>query len=191
MRSLGPKTLLYPTPGLLVGTYDATDRPNVMTAAWGGICCSKPPCVTVSLRKATHSYAGILAHKAYTLSIPSRRYAREADYAGLYSGKNEDKFQALGLTPVPSTLVHAPYVGEFPMVLECSLLHTMEIGLHTQFVGEILDVKVSEQCLDADGKPDPTLVDPLIFAPEARLYFGLGELVGPAFSLGKKDAPAS
>jgi flavin reductase (DIM6/NTAB) family NADH-FMN oxidoreductase RutF len=92
MRSLGPKTLLYPTPVLLVGTYDADGRPNIMTAAWGGICSSKPPCVTVSLRKATHSYAGILANQGYTLSVPSRRFVREADYAGLYSGRDEDKF---------------------------------------------------------------------------------------------------
>jgi flavin reductase (DIM6/NTAB) family NADH-FMN oxidoreductase RutF len=188
MRSLGPRTLLYPTPVLLVGTYDSSDRPNIMTAAWGGICCSKPPCVTVSLRKATHTYASILAHKAYTISIPSSRFAREADYAGIYSGKVEDKFKELGLTPVQSSLVHAPYVGEFPMVLECSLLHTQEIGLHTQFIGEVLDVKVREDCLDAEGIPDPKLVDPLIFAPEARLYFGLGDLVGRAFSMGKKGS---
>jgi flavin reductase (DIM6/NTAB) family NADH-FMN oxidoreductase RutF len=188
MRSLGPKTLLYPTPVLVVGTYDTSDRPNIMTAAWGGICCSKPPCVTISLRKATHSFASIMANKGYTISIPSRKFAREADYAGLYSGKDEDKFQALGLTPVRSTLVHAPYVGEFPMVLECSLLHTLEIGLHTQFIGEVLDVKVSEECLDTDGKPDPKLVDPLVFTPESRLYFGLGELVGRAFSLGIKSS---
>jgi flavin reductase (DIM6/NTAB) family NADH-FMN oxidoreductase RutF len=186
MRSLGPRTLLYPTPVLLVGTYDQKERPNIMTAAWGGICCSKPPCVTVSLRKATYSYASIMAQKAYTLSLPSLRYAREADYAGIYSGKDEDKFATLGLTPVRSTLVHAPYVGEFPMVLECALLHTLEIGLHTQFVGEVLDVKVAEECLDAEGRPDPRLVDPLIFAPESQLYFGLGELVGKAFSMGKK-----
>jgi flavin reductase (DIM6/NTAB) family NADH-FMN oxidoreductase RutF len=188
MRSLGPKTLLYPTPVLLVGTYDADGRPNIMTAAWGGICSSKPPCVTVSLRKATHSYAGILANQGYTLSVPSRRFVREADYAGLYSGRDEDKFESLGLTPVPSTLVRAPYVGEMPLVLECSLVQTVELGLHTQFIGEILDAKVAEDCLDSEGKPDPALIDPLIFAPEARLYFALGEPAGRAFSLGKKGA---
>ena len=46
-QSLGAKTLIYPTPVLVVGSYDADGRPNVMTAAWGGIACSKPPCVSV------------------------------------------------------------------------------------------------------------------------------------------------
>ena len=31
-----------------------------MTIAWGGICCSIPPCVTISLRKATYTYGNII-----------------------------------------------------------------------------------------------------------------------------------
>jgi flavin reductase (DIM6/NTAB) family NADH-FMN oxidoreductase RutF len=50
-KSLGAKTLLFPTPVLLVGTYDQNEKPNLMNVAWGGICCSQPPCVAVSLRK--------------------------------------------------------------------------------------------------------------------------------------------
>ncbi len=69
-KSIGANTILYPTPVLIVGTYDKDGKPNGMTAAWGGICCSKPPCVTVSLRKATYSYGSIVESKAYTLSIP-------------------------------------------------------------------------------------------------------------------------
>ncbi len=56
-KSLGAHTYLPTTPVLLVGTYDQQGKPNMMTAAWGGICCSKPPCVAVSLRKATYSYS--------------------------------------------------------------------------------------------------------------------------------------
>src|SRR5690349_872545 len=46
-ESLGAKTLIYPAPVLVVGTFDGAGRPNVMTASWGGICCSQPPCVAV------------------------------------------------------------------------------------------------------------------------------------------------
>ncbi len=70
-QSVGAKTLATPTPVWLVGTYDAEGKPNIMTVAWGGICCSTPPCVTVSLRRATYSYAAIEARKAFTVSIPS------------------------------------------------------------------------------------------------------------------------
>ncbi|MDX9792795.1 MAG: flavin reductase family protein [Kiritimatiellia bacterium] len=186
MKSFGAKTLIYPTPVWCVGSYDAAGKANVMTVAWGGICCSVPPCATVSLRKATYSYGNIIARQAYTLSVPGERYVKEADYFGMASGKDTDKFKETGLTPVRSELVDAPFVGEFPMVLECRVIHHYEIGLHTHFVGEILDVKIDETVLDADGKPDIGRIRPLVFAPEARRYYGVGEFVGNAFAVGKK-----
>src|SRR5574340_1175367 len=70
-QSLGPRTLLFPAPVLLVGTYDREGKPNLMNAAWGGICCSQPPCVAVSLRKAGYSYAAIGERRAFTIGIPS------------------------------------------------------------------------------------------------------------------------
>jgi len=79
-----------------------------MNAAWGGICCSQPPCVAVSLRKATYSYAAIVERKAFTVGIPSETWMKEADYVGIASGARWNKFAATGLTPVRSELVYAP-----------------------------------------------------------------------------------
>jgi flavin reductase (DIM6/NTAB) family NADH-FMN oxidoreductase RutF len=184
-KSLGAKTILYPTPVLIVGTYDLQGKPNVMTAAWGGICCSDPPCVAVSLRKATYSYHNIVHRKAFTISVPSERYVKDADYFGIASGRSEDKFAAAKLTPVRSDLVDAPYVQEFPLVLECRLLHTFELGLHTQFVGEILDVKVDQTLVSEGGILDLEKLQPIIFAPAVQAYYGLGRRLGEAFSIGK------
>lgn len=183
-KSLGAKTIIYPTPVFVVGTYDKDGKPNVMTAAWGGICCSRPPCIAVSLRQATYSYGNIVAQEAFTISLPSKDYVKEADYFGMASGRDEDKFATAGLTPVKSDLVNAPYVEEFPLVVECRLLHTFELGLHTQFVGEILDVKVDEALLGKGGIPDLEKVKPIWFAPENRAYHGTGEYLGKAFSIG-------
>jgi len=156
-----------------------------MTAAWGGICCSSPPCVAVSLRKATHSHGSIVLQRAFTVSVPSEKHAAAADYCGIVSGKRTDKFAEAGLTAVRSVLVNAPYVGEFPLVLECRLLHQIELGLHTQFVGEILDVKAESDILDANGVVDVEKLQPLFFAPESSAYYGTGRRLGDAFSMGK------
>ena len=183
--SLGAKTLAQPAPLWIIGSYDESGRPNAMAAAWGGICCSKPPCVAVSVREERHSYASILARRAFTVSIPSVRHAAQADYFGIASGKDTDKFAATGLTPVRSDLVDAPYVGEFPLVLECVLLRTVPLGMHIQFVGEIRDVKADENVLDGSGYPDAAKVRPLIFTPVTRTYHTVGEYVGQAFELGR------
>jgi flavin reductase (DIM6/NTAB) family NADH-FMN oxidoreductase RutF len=186
-KSLGARTLILPTPVWCVGSYDANGAPNVMTIAWGGICCSKPPCVTISLRKATYTYGNIMERRAYTLSVPSEEYVRAADYFGLVSGRSVNKFEETGLTPVKSGHVDAPYVAEFPMILECRVIHHYEIGLHTQFVGEILDTKVDEAMVRDDGGPDIEKIRPLVFSPGSQRYHGVGEFIGKAFAVGKKS----
>jgi flavin reductase (DIM6/NTAB) family NADH-FMN oxidoreductase RutF len=185
-KSLGANTLIYPTPTWVVGTYDKDGKPNVMTIAWGGICCSKPPCVAVSLRKATYSHGNIVNRKAFTISVPSAAHSKEADYFGIASGRDNDKLAATGLTAVRSELVDAPYVGEFSLVLECKLLHIIEIGLHTQFIGEIMDVKADESVIGPDDLPDMEKVQPYVFAPGPSKYYKISGLIGKAFSIGKE-----
>jgi flavin reductase (DIM6/NTAB) family NADH-FMN oxidoreductase RutF len=89
-----------------------------------------------------------------------------------------------GGTPGKSALVHALYVQEFPLVLECRLVQTIELGLHTQFVGEILDEKADEAELDG-GLVAIKKMNPLVFTPDTQSYYGIGEFVGKAFSVGK------
>ncbi len=185
-RSIGAKPVLYPTPTLVVGTYDAQGKANVMTAAWGGICCSKPPCVAVSLRAATYSHGNIVARGAFTVSVPSRDHVREVDYFGVASGRDQDKFSQAGLTATASEVVDAPYVAEFPLILQCSLLKQVEIGLHTQFIGEIVEILAEEDCLDERGRVDVLKLRPFVYAPENMSYFALGENLGQAFSIGKE-----
>ena len=183
-KSIGAQPIVYPAPVFVVGTYDLEGKSNAMTAAWGGICCSAPPCVAVSLREATYTYRNILERKAFTISIPSEKYVKEADYFGIASGKHVDKFSATGLTPAKSDVVDAPYVSEFPFILECQLLQSVEIGLHTQFIGEIKDTKVDEDVIKDD---DPLIekIMPLIFALDNRSYYGVGKYVAKAFSIGQ------
>jgi flavin reductase (DIM6/NTAB) family NADH-FMN oxidoreductase RutF len=184
-KSIGAKTIIYPTPVLVICTYDKIGKPNAMTAAWGGICCSSPPCISVSLREATYTYNNIVERKAFTVNVPSEKHMEQVDYFGIASGQNQDKFKVTGLTPVKSELVDAPYIQEFPFVLECKLLHQNQIGLHTQFIGEIVDVKADEEVLD-QGSLSIEKVKPMIYAPEYRYYFGLGKKLGKAHSIGTK-----
>lgn len=184
--SLGAKPLALPTPAWLVGTYDADGKPNIATVAWCGVCCTDPPSIAVSLRKARHSYDAIMARKAFTVSVPSDRFVRETDYAGIVSGRAGDKFAAAGLTPVRSELVDAPYVEEFPLVLECRLTQTIEIGVHIQFIGEIVNVRADEAVLDANGLPDMLKVRPIVYDPGAKVYYAVGDSIGKAFSIGNE-----
>lgn len=184
-KNLGAKLLVYPTPVLVISTYDNEGRPNAMTAAWGGICCSSPPCVAISLRKATYTYSNLMEKKAFTINIPSENYTKEADYFGMVSGKKEDKFAKTALTPVRSEIVDAPYIKEFPINLECKIIQITEIGLHTQFIGEVMNIKIDDTIQEKGDQPIIEQINPLIFAPDSRNYYTIGEQVAQAFSIGK------
>ena len=79
----------------------------------------------------------------------------------------------------------APYIDEFPFVLECKLINNVKIGLHTQFIGEIKDIKLEESLLDGD-EPLIGKINPLIYSTDNLSYYGVGKFLGKAFSIGKK-----
>ena len=72
------------------------------------------------------------------------------------------------------------------MSWKCRLLHTLEIGVHVQFVGEIIDIKAEEDVLNDNGVPDIDKVKPILFAPGMQAYYGIGNFLGKAFSIGKE-----
>ena len=84
-----------------------------------------------------------------------------------------------------SDLVNAPYIEEFPFILECRLIQKIELGLHTQFVGEMLDIKAEEEVLDEKGALDIEKIKPFFYASDSNAYYGMGKLLGKAFSIGK------
>ena len=184
-RSLGAHPLVSPAPSFLIGSYDDAGKPNVMTAAWAGICSSKPLSIAVGVRPERWSHEAILARKAFTVGHAPVSLMAETDFAGMASGRERDKFAEAGFTAVRAEKVDAPYVDQCPVVLECVLIKTVELGAHTVMIGEIVDVKADEDCLDPTGKfPDFSKVDSLIYDPASQHYYRLGERVGKAFSAG-------
>jgi len=185
-RSLGALPLLYPEPALLVTTYDTNGRPNFMTAAWGGICASNPVSLMVAVQPPRWTHDALLAKKAFTIGIPSEKMVAETDFAGMASGRSFDKFAACGFTAVKAEKVDAPYIAECPVILECSLTQNFTLGSHTVMIGEIRDVKVDEDCLDATGQiPDIEKVLPILFDFGSRSYYGIGKKLAKAWNVGK------
>lgn len=163
-KSLGVRAELHPKPAAVIGTYDKDGKPNIMTAAWIGISNSNPLSIAVSMRPATYSYGNVTETGAFTVNIPSSDMARYVDYAGRFSGRDVDKLKETGLTPVRAEFVNAPYVKEFPIVIECELTAMHELGSHRQFIGRVIDVKADVAILDANGRVDMALLNPLIYA---------------------------
>ena len=184
--AIEPATIIHPHPVLLVGTYGVDGKPNLMNAAWGGICCSDPPCVSVALREATLTYHNILKSEAFSIGIPSRKHVEIADYVGIVSGRDCNKFDDAGLTLIKSEKVNAPIAAEFPFTLECKLVQHHKLGLHTIFIGQIFGILADEDVLNAKGMPDIEKTDAILYGGfGSSNYYAIGENLGKAFSIGK------
>jgi len=180
-KDLGAAPGIFPGPVLVVGSYNEDGTPNMMTASMGGILAMTPPAIYVSLRKATLTHTNITRDGVYTVNIPSQQYARETDYVGIVSGRNGNKFETTGLTPVKGSFVNAPYVDEFPVIYECKVIQVVQVGSHTQFIAEIVNIKASENVLNEKGRPALDKIKPIVFGVSENSYFGIGNEVDKAF----------
>ena len=179
---LGASTMLFPMPAVLVGV-NVEDKPNFITVAWSGIACGEPPTVSIALRQVRFSLKGIKEHGEFSINIPTTEMVKEVDYCGLYSGDKVDKSNIFNLFEGKET--KAPLIKNCPINLECKMVHLINLGTHTLVIGHILETHISDDCLHK-GKPVPEKINPLIYAPGIREYYGLGPLIGKAFKVGEK-----
>ena len=179
---LGPQTLLYPMPAILVGAK-VNEKPNFMTVAWCGIAAYKPPAISVALHKDRYTLKGIKENGTFSVNVASSDMVKKADFCGIYSGKNKDKSQIF--KSFYGELKTAPLIEECPVNLECKAVHYLDLGSHTLVVGEIVETYMNEGCL-RHGKGDPGKIDPLIYIPGTMQYHRLGESIAPAFKIGKE-----
>ncbi len=183
--AMGPQTLIYPMPVLLIGS-NVDDKPNFMAAAWGGIANGEPPMISVAIRHTRHTFKGIRQNSTFSVNIPSADMVREADYCGITSGSTVNKVEACQFKAFYGKLSNAPLIEQCPINLECKVMHILDLGSHSLVVGRIEESHISEKCL-TDGKPDVSKIKPMsyIMSP-ATQYQALGEVLAKAFSIGKE-----
>ncbi len=143
--------MLYPLPAVLVSCGDE-DSSNLLTVAWTGIMCTEPPMLYVSVRPIRHSYDIIRNSGEFTVNLTTAAMSRATDLCGVVSGATMDKWQASGLHPLPGQKVRCPMVEESPVSLECKVRQTLELGSHTAFVAEIINVVADGRYMDSGGR---------------------------------------
>ena len=182
-KNFGPKTMCYPMPVYIIGTYNADGTPNAMNAAWGGI--SEEAEITICVDSEHKTAENILARKAFTVSMATAAYTAACDYVGLVSGNKEHKkFEKAGFHAIRSEFVDAPLIEELPMALECEVISYDKETC--RLVGRIVNVCVDESVLGENGKADVSKLRPITYDPMNHTYLALGETVGQAFHDGLK-----
>jgi flavin reductase (DIM6/NTAB) family NADH-FMN oxidoreductase RutF len=175
--------MLAPVPVVLVACSHEELGVNLLTVAWCGVDCSKPPIVHVSIRPDRFSYRMIKESGAFTINFPTRHMVNTVDTCGTVSGAEVDKFELAGLTPAAAKLVPAPLIAECPVNLECELVQIIPLGLHDMFLGEIVARHV-DAAVSTDGNADWSKI-PLISYVDGE-YWSLGEKIA-VYGCSRKD----
>ena len=138
-----PFCALYPVPVVLVTCVDEAGQPNVMTVSWIGTVASTPSSLAIGVRPHRYSHAAIKERGEFVVNIPNRELLSAVDFCGRVSRhRTSDKFAETGLTRAPASQVASPLIAECPVNIECRVTHSLELGSHTMFVGQILAVHV-------------------------------------------------
>jgi flavin reductase (DIM6/NTAB) family NADH-FMN oxidoreductase RutF len=186
--TFGPQKILFPCPVALVVTGDM-DKANIATIAWVSLLTSIPPSLGISVGTKGFSGEAIIRNKEFTVNIATVDIMTEADYCGISSGIDIDKFAETGLTKMPSTVIKAPIIKECPLNLECRLVESGMVGRTNHFIGEIVETHIDTDKLKDPkqyGSVDIDMFNPLIYIGGAREYRRIGEKVGDAYAIGQK-----
>jgi flavin reductase (DIM6/NTAB) family NADH-FMN oxidoreductase RutF len=173
--NLAPGALTAPLPPALVTVGDE-EYANILTVAWTGILSTVPPRTYISVRPSRHSYAILKEKGEFVINLASADMARSVDFAGIYTGKKMNKFDACGFTPIPSEKVSAPTVAQCPLALECKVFDVIPMGSHDVFMADIVSVSCREDIMGEDGRLMLDMADLLAYAHGE--YFALGEKLG-------------
>lgn len=179
-----PGTMLAPVPPALI-SCGTVDKPNVMTAAWTGIIASDPAMTYVSIRPSRYSHALIKESGEFVINLTNLPLVKAADWCGVKSGRDIDKFKEMGLTAEACSEIKAPQIKEAPVSLECKVADIKNFGTHDMFLAEIAAVNVDDKYIDEEGKL--WLEKAGLVAYVHGFYYTLGRKLGKfGFSVEKK-----
>ena len=179
-----PGTLLAPVPPALI-SCGTVDNPNVMTAAWTGIIASDPAMTYVSIRPSRYSHKLIQESGEFVINLTTLPLVKAADWCGVKSGRDVNKFKEMGLTAKACSQVKAPQIEEAPVSLECKVKNITNYGTHDMFLAEIVAVDVDDRYIDEKGKL--WLEKAGLIAYVHGFYYTLGRKIGKfGFSVEKK-----
>lgn len=167
---------LAPAPVLLLSSVGEDGSLNVMTVSWAGVACQTPPMVSLALRPERLTYALVRQTGEFVLNIPPAQLLRAADFCGVASGRDTDKFAEARLTPMPGLKVRAPLIRECPVNLECVVRNSLVLGSHVLFLAEVVALHADDEVVE-NGGVIMGRVSPLAYDPFGGDYWSWKEVL--------------
>ena len=172
-----PGNMLYPLPAVMVSAADLQGEANILTVAWTGTVCSDPAMLYISVRPERYSYHMLKETGEFVVNLTTEKLAYAADWCGVRSGRDVDKWKELNLTKGKAEkLDHAPVILESPVNIECRVTEVKELGTQHMFLAEVMAVQVDERYMKKSGKFELNSAGLLAYSHGE--YRSLGDRIG-------------
>ncbi len=180
--NIGNKAFLCPMPVTLIGSV--TDgKANFLSASWITTVSYAPPMIGVALNKTHYTNTGINKERVFSVCIPNTDILKETDYAGIVSGRKEDKSKLFSVFYEDEENI--PLIQECPVCMSLHLKEVINLHSHEFFIGEVIKTYVEEDCL-TDGMPDVKKIKPFVLTMPDNRYWSIGNFLDYAWDVGKK-----
>ena len=148
------KWIVEPGCVVLVTSGDM-ENPNVMTFSWQTPVNNADPClILLVINRIRYSYELIKKNSELVINVPGHDLLEQTHYVGIVSGRDIDKFEKSGLTPVPAKTVAPPLIQECRGHLECKVTQTFQVQSHDLLVCEVLRACAEEEFFDGRWIPE-------------------------------------
>ena len=158
-------------------------KPNFFTLGVMGGPVSNPPILTISPKPHTYSYSLIRRHGQFVVNFPTVDMILEMEYAGMYSGRDVNKWEKCGFTPIKGKVVDVPLIAECPVNLECVVVEEIRLrrddgreASHIIVLGKVVQTNCHKKYF-IDGLLQWDLID-AIFRGRPRTWRALGPVLG-------------
>ncbi len=179
--SLSPRIATFPMPAAVI-SVGIGDEANLITLAYVGKVCLRPPIIAISIQPVRHSYHLIENLGEFVINYPTINQLREMDYCGTRSGRNVNKWEKLNLTKEKASVVSVPLVKEFPWNMECKVVNRIELGSHVCYMGEVVAVHSDEDFVK-NNSLDPDKFKFFVYISGNYIALNKGAIERHGFSL--------
>ena len=172
-----PGNMIYPLPAVLISCGSVSEEYNLFTVSWVGTICTNPPMCYISVRPERHSYEIIKRTGEFVINLTNEELAYAADWCGVRSGRDFNKFEEMKLSPKKSEIISAPYVQQSPVCIECKVKEIIPLGSHDMFIANVANVLANEKYIDPETG-EFRLADAKLIAYSHGHYHKLGDEIG-------------
>ena len=158
---------ITPRPIAWITTQSAQGLRNAAPYSFFAMMSAEPPLVAIGLMRRPNgtykdSAANILETGEFVINLVGEHDAQAMNLTCIDAPPGEDEIALVGLTTAPSTAIAPPRIASAPVSMECKLYNSMEAGLSTVVLGEVLRFHIQDQFIDAEKLHVDTLAMRLV-----------------------------